>query len=31
MLKPKRGVIKGEKWEWLQWGEWWGENGDNCT
>ena len=22
--KPKRGRIKGGKWGWLGWGEWWG-------
>ena len=29
--KPKRGRIKGGKWAWLGWGEWWEENGDNST
>ena len=31
MDKPKGDKIKAGKWEWLGWGEWWGENGDNCT
>ena len=30
--KPNGGRIKGGKWGWLGWGgEWWQENGDNCT
>ena len=26
----KGGWVKGGKWGWLGWGEWPGENGDNC-
>ena len=29
--KPKAGRIKGGKWGWLRWGDWWGGNADNCT
>ena len=30
--KPKGGRMKGGKWRWLGWGEWWeAGNGGNCT
>ena len=29
--KPKRGRIKGERWEWAGRGERWEENGYNCN
>ena len=29
--QPKAGRIEGGRWGWLGLGEWWGENGDNCT